>query len=174
MNNIYALTQIDADMAGQAIHKLSRMMRYLLYETHQGHAMLSQEIAFLKDYISLMQLRLTEAVKVHVDIPEQLQDLPIAPMMLLPFLENAFKHGVSATQKSHIDILILQRSAELDITIRNSVIQDNNASLDSNSGIGLLNTRRRLDLLYQGKHKLETCGTNTDNEYTVHLILDLS
>ncbi|WP_214229616.1 histidine kinase [Pedobacter sp. B4-66] len=174
MNNIYALTQVDADMAGQAIHKLSRMMRYLLYDTHQGHAMLSQEIAFVKDYINLMQLRLTEVVKVNVDIPVQLQDMPIAPMMLLPFLENAFKHGVSTTQKSHIDIVILQRSTELDITIRNSVLKDNSASLDSNSGIGLINTRRRLDLLYPGKHKLETCGLNTDNMYIVHLILDLS
>jgi two-component system LytT family sensor kinase len=172
MNNIYALTQVDADMAGQAIHKLSRMMRYLLYETHQGHAMLSQEIAFVKDYINLMQLRLTGAVKINVDIPVQLQDMPIAPMM--PFLENAFKHGVSATQESHIDVLILQRSAELDITIKNSVMQDNSVSLDTNSGIGLLNTRRRLDLLYPGKHKLETCGLNANNEYTVHLILDLS
>lgn len=174
MNNIYALTQVDADMAGQAIHKLSRMMRYLLYETHQGHAMLSQEIAFVKDYINLMQLRLTGAVKINVDIPAQLQDMPIAPMMLLPFLENAFKHGVSATQESHIDVLVRQRSAELDIIIKNSVMQDNNASLDTNSGIGLLNTRRRLDLLYPGKHKLETCRLNADNEYTVHLILDLS
>ena len=109
LNNIYALTQVDADEAGKAIHQLSRMMRYLLYETQQGQTMLSQEIAFVKDYISLMQLRLTDAVKVIIDTPAHLLDMPMAPMMLLPFVENAFKHGVSATQQSHINILILQR-----------------------------------------------------------------
>lgn len=174
MNNIYVLTQVDADLAGQAIHQLSRMMRYLLYETHQGHAMLSQEIAFVKDYINLMQLRLTDAVKVNFETPDHLLDMPIAPMLLLPFLENAFKHGLSTTQQSHIDILIRQRSSELDITVRNSVMKDNNVSLDTNGGIGLVNTRRRLDLLYPDKYKLETCELNADNEYTVHLILDLS
>ncbi|HMI01370.1 MAG TPA: histidine kinase [Pedobacter sp.] len=174
MNNIYVLTQVDADLAGQAIHQLSRMMRYLLYETHQGHAMLSQEIAFVEDYINLMQLRLTEAVKVNIDIPVNFLDMPMAPMLLLPFLENAFKHGVRTTQQSHIDILILQRSSELDITIRNSVMKDNSVSLDTNSGIGLMNTRRRLDLLYPGKYKLEICELSADNEYIVHLILNLS
>ncbi|HKG06648.1 MAG TPA: histidine kinase [Pedobacter sp.] len=174
LNNIYVLTRVDANMAGDAIHQLSRMMRYLLYETHQGQTRLSQEIAFVKDYISLMQLRLTDAVKVTLDTPSQLQDMPMAPMLLLPFLENAFKHGISTAQQSHIDIMILQRGSKLDITIRNSIMKDNSISLDTNGGIGLVNTRRRLDLLYPGKHTLEICEHNTDNEYTVHLTLCLS
>ncbi len=174
LNNIYVLTQVDADMAGEAVHQLSRMMRYLLYETHQGQTQLSQEIAFVKDYISLMRLRLTDAVKVNIETPPHLLDMPMAPMLLLPFLENAFKHGVSTTQQSHIDILILQRGSELDITIKNSVMKDNSVSLDTSGGIGLANTRRRLELLYQAKYTLEICALNADNEYTVHLILDLS
>jgi len=174
LNNIYALTQIDADVAGKAIHQLSRMMRYLLYDTQQGHTMLSQEIAFVKDYISLMQLRLTDAVKVNIDTPPNLKDVPLAPMIFLPFVENAFKHGVSATQQSHIDIIILQKDKVLDLTVRNSIMKDNSVSLDTNSGIGLVNTRRRLDLLYPGKYKLEISELNDNNEYTVHLILDLS
>ena len=173
LNNIYVLTQVDAEVAGKAIHQLSRMMRYLLYETQQGQTMLSQEIAFLKDYISLVQLRLTEAVRVSVETPPYLLDMPIAPMMLLPFVENAFKHGVSAIQQSHIDILILQRGSVLDITVRNSIMKDNSVRLDTNSGIGLLNTRRRLDLLYPGKYQLDILERNSDNEYTIHLILDL-
>ena len=174
LNNIYALTQVDANEAGKAIHQLSRMMRYLIYETQQGETMLSQEIAFVKDYISLMQLRLTNAVKLIIDIPAQMQDMPMAPMLLLPFVENAFKHGISATQQSHINIHILQRSSVLDITVKNSIMKDNNISLDTNSGIGLLNTRRRLELLYPGKYTLEISEMNAGNEYTVHLILDLS
>jgi sensor histidine kinase YesM len=111
LNNIYALTQVDANEAGKAIYQLSRMMRYLIYETQQGQTMLSQEIAFVKDYISLMQLRLTDVVKVNIDIPSYLVDMPMAPMMLLPFVENAFKHGVSATQQSHVNIVVQQRNS---------------------------------------------------------------
>ena len=174
LNNIYALTVVDAEVAGKAIHQLSRMMRYLLYDTQQGQTMLSQEIAFVKDYISLMQLRLTDVVKVNIDSPPNLQDLPLAPMIFLPFVENAFKHGVSATQQSHIDIIIWQKDKVLDLTVKNSIMNDNSVSLDTNSGIGLVNTRRRLDLLYPGKYKLDISELNANNEYTVHLILDLS
>ncbi|MGN6639267.1 MAG: sensor histidine kinase, partial [Mucilaginibacter sp.] len=174
LNNIYALTVVDAEVAGKAIHQLSRMMRYLLYDTQQGHTMLSQEIAFVKDYISLMQLRLTDVVKVTIDTPSDLKDLPLAPMIFLPFVENAFKHGVSATQDSHIDIVIVQNEKVLDLTVKNSIMHDNSVSLDTNSGIGLVNTRRRLDLLYPGKYTLDINEENAFNEYTVHLVLDLS
>jgi len=173
LNNIYALTKIDAEEAGKAVHQLSRMMRYLLYETQQGETRLSQELAFVKDYISLMQLRLTDAVKIVIDAPAHLMDMPMAPMILLPFVENAFKHGVSATHQSYIHIDLQQRGNLLDLTVKNSIMKDNSVRLDTNSGIGLVNTRRRLDLLYPGKHKLDICELNTGNEYTVHLILDL-
>jgi sensor histidine kinase YesM len=173
LNNIYALTKVDADEAGKAIHQLSRMMRYLLYETQQGQTMLSQEIAFVKDYIGLMQLRLTDAVKVDFEAPDNLTDRPMAPMLLLPFVENAFKHGVSTTHESHINIVILQRGNLLDFMIKNSIMKDKSISLDTNSGIGLVNTRRRLDLLYPGKYTLANGGLDNGNEYTVHLILDL-
>lgn len=173
LNNIYALTQVNADAAGKAVYQLSRMMRYLLYETQQEQTMLSREIAFIKDYISLMQLRLTDAVSVAINIPADLRDMPMASMMLLPFVENAFKHGVSATEASHIDIQVQQRDSLLDITVRNSIIRDNSVSLDANGGIGLANTRRRLDLLYPGKYTLDICELNSSNEYTVHLMLDL-
>ena len=174
LNNIYALTQVDADVAGKAIHQLSRMMRYLLYDTQQGNTMLSQEIDFVKDYISLMQLRLTDVVKVNFDVPSGLRDMPIAPMILVPFVENAFKHGVSATKQSHINITVRQDGSILHLDVENSIINDNSISLDTNSGIGLVNTKRRLDLLYPGKHKLEISEMNAHNEYTVHLMLDLS
>lgn len=174
LNNIYALTALDADLAGKAIHQLSRMMRYLLYGTQHGHTMLSQEIAFVKDYISLMQLRLTDAVTITVDIQPNLPDMPLAPMIFLPFVENAFKHGISATQPSYINISITQNDKVLDMLVKNSVMKDNSVSLDTNSGIGLVNTKRRLDLLYPGKYKLDIGGQHAGNEYSVHLVLDLS
>jgi two-component system LytT family sensor kinase len=174
LNNIYALTAVDAELAGKAIHQLSRMMRYLLDGTQPGHTMLSQEIAFVKDYISLMQLRITDAVIVQVETPPNLLDLPFAPMIFLPFVENAFKHGVSATQASQINIIILQKGKTLHLTVKNTIAKGNNVSLDTTSGIGLANTKRRLDLLYPGKYKLETNELNANNEYTVHLTLDLT
>jgi sensor histidine kinase YesM len=168
------LTAVDPKVAGEAIHQLSKMMRYLLYDTQQGQNMLSQEIAFVKNYISLMKLRLTDAVSINIDTPVNLQDMPLAPMILLPFVENAFKHGISATQQSYIDVIILQKDKVLDITVNNSIMKENGVSLDANSGIGLVNTRRRLDLLYPGKYKLDISRTNADSEYSVHLVLNLS
>jgi two-component system LytT family sensor kinase len=174
LNNIYVLTSVDAKLAGEAIHQLSKMMRYLLYDTQHEETLLSQEIAFVKNYISLMQLRLTDAVKISIDLPTNLHDLPLAPMIFIPFVENAFKHGVSATQQSYIDIVLAQKDKQLELTIHNSIIKDNSVSLDKSSGIGLVNTRRRLDLLYAGKYKLDMKETNAARKYTVHLVLDLS
>ena len=173
LNNIYALTAIDAELAGRAIHQLSRMMRYLLDGTQTGHTMLSKEIDFVKDYISLMQLRLTETVTVHVDTPPNPRDVPVAPMIFLPFVENAFKHGIASMQPSHINISILQRDHTVELTVKNTVIKSNSMRLEINSGIGLANTKRRLDLLYPGKYQLEINELNANNEYTVHLILDV-
>lgn len=174
LNNIYVLTEVDPKVAGEAIHRLSKMMRYLLYDTPEGHTMLSDEIDFVKNYISLMKLRLTDVVRVNIDTPATLQDMPLASMIFLPFVENAFKHGVSATEKSHINISLCQKNKLLELKVNNSIPKDNSISLDTNGGIGLPNTRRRLDLLYPGKYKLDTGKENGTSEYTVHLTLDLS
>lgn len=174
LNNIYALTALDPKVAGEAIHQLSKMMRYLLYDTQHGNNMLSQEIAFVKNYISLMKLRLTDVVKININTPGNLRDMPLAPMIFLPFVENAFKHGVSATRQSFIDINIIQKDKVLELKVANSIMKDNGVSLEPNSGIGLVNTRRRLDLLYPGKYKLEINEPNGTGNYTVHLVLDLS
>ncbi|HLI93398.1 MAG TPA: histidine kinase, partial [Puia sp.] len=172
--NIYALTEVDAALAGKAIHQLSRMMRYLLYDTQPGSTMLSQEIAFVRDYIGLMKLRLTETATVDIQTPADLRDMPIAPMIFLPFIENAFKHGVRPLEPSQIKIVISQSGSLLDLTVRNPIINDNRTSLDAGTGIGLVNTRRRLDLLYPGKFKLDIGNPGPDNAFTVHLVLDLS
>src|SRR6202012_465528 len=113
LNNIYALTHVDAEVSRKAIHQLSRMMRYVLYDTQNSTTMLSQEIAFVNDYISLMQLRLTNVVKIDYATPTALKDMSIAPMIFLPFIENAFKHGVSATQPSEISIIVAQKDTEI-------------------------------------------------------------
>jgi uncharacterized membrane protein YhaH (DUF805 family) len=172
LNNIYALTLLDGDLARDAIHRLSRLMRYVLYDSGAGTVRLSQEIAFVQDYIQLMQLRLTDKVRIELDAPAPERDVPIAPMLVLPFVENAFKHGVSATEPSQIFVGIRQRAESLDVEVRNTLVRKTGESLEASNGIGLANTRRRLDLLYPDRHRLRV--HETDAEYLVYLSLDLS
>lgn len=174
LNNIYALTAINVDTSRKAIHQLSKIMRYVLYDTQNATTQLSQEIAFIKDYISLMQLRLTEVVKISFSSPASLKDVAIAPMIFLPFVENAFKHGVSATRQSNIDINIIQQNSSVELTVVNTIIKEQSNNLEAGSGIGLNNTRRRLDLLYPGKCSLVINEDTAANVYSVHLTLHLS
>ena len=174
LNNIYALTMINVESSRQALLKLSRMMRYVLYETQKDAVLLSQQIAFVQDYIELMQLRLTDKVEVIFKRPTPLKEVTIAPMILLPFVENAFKHGVSSLHSSRIFIAIHQKTDNLEIEVRNTVFAEQSKSLEQGNGIGLVNTRRRLDLLYPDRYHLSVNEDTSQNEYQVHLTLDLS
>lgn len=173
LNNIYALTVVDVEKSREAIHKLSRMMRYLLYETQRGTTLLSKEIGFVKDYIDLMQLRLTDRVTLSFNHPENLKDIQIAPMLFLPFVENAFKHGISATQKSDIRIEISQTGNQLGLVVVNSIFKEQPQSVEGTSGIGLVNTRRRLDLMYPDQYTLNISELSADNQYIVNLKINL-
>ena len=175
LNNIYSLTLIDGERARAALHRLSRMMRYVLYDTAAGQAQLSQEVAFVQDYITLMQLRLTDRVQVVFEHPEPVREVLIAPMILLPFVENAFKHGVAATQASRIIISLKQPTPDrLEIEVRNTLVPKSGADLAGSNGIGLVNTRRRLDLLYPGRYTLHVTERTPDNEFDVQLSLVVS
>ncbi|MBE7178090.1 MAG: histidine kinase [Mucilaginibacter polytrichastri] len=174
LNNIYALTLIDAEHSRQALHKLSRMMRYLLYETQNDSTLLSKEIAFIKDYIELMKLRVNENITVLFEEPAQLEDKSVSPMLFLPYVENAFKHGISSVQNGHIYIFFRQNAERTQMEVVNTVFNDKPASLEEGSGIGLNNTSRRLDLLYPGKYTLKSGKTPDESEYRVKLNLYLS
>lgn len=171
LNNIYALTVIDVEASREALHKLSRMMRYVLYETQHGTVLLSQEIAFAQDYIQLMQLRLTDKVSINLEPPVPFHDVSIAPMLFLPFIENAFKHGVSAVQPSHINIKIWQEGQKVFVDVRNTLFKEKRTVLDESNGIGLTNTQRRLDLLYPGKYQLAVNENTSEKEFEVYLEL---
>ena len=172
LNNIYALTLIDADTARSAIHRLSRMMRYVLYDTQSDTTLLSKEVGFLGDYIQLMQLRLTDKVVVCFHTPAPLHDQAIAPMLFLPFVENAFKHGVSALHTSQVHVSMEQQPGQLRFTVWNTLFRDKTPSLEAGSGIGLNNTRRRLDLLYPGQYALQTEADESTAQYRVVLTLN--
>ena len=175
LNNIYALTLLDGERARVALHRLSRMMRYVLYDTAGGLTLLNQEIAFVQDYITLMQLRLDDRVRVTFEKPEPVHDVPVAPMLLLPFLENAFKHGVAATQSSRIFVALRQPCANvLELEVRNSRPPVPASDLAGSNGIGLANTRRRLDLLYPGRFTLLVEPDTAAHEFRVHLTLHVA
>ncbi len=171
LNNIYALTHSNVELARKAVHKLSRMMRYVLYETQKDTTLLSQEISFLQDYIELMQLRLSDKVTVCFEKPEAVRDILIAPMLFLPFVENAFKHGVSALEASRIAIILEQKEGQLQLLVRNPIFTRQGLVLEESNGIGLVNTRRRLDLLYPGKYSIEVSDGIATKEFLVKLSL---
>lgn len=173
LNSIYALTYLNIEDSRQALHTLSRMMRYLLYSTEDEKTTLFKEVIFLKDYIALMRLRSSDKVKINTFIHENLHDYPVAPMLLLPFVENAFKHGINATQNSSIDIELYQKNEKLHFEVVNSIFAENNNLPNAGEGgIGLSNTRRRLQLLYPDQHELKA-GINPDGKYHVTLQLNL-
>lgn len=175
LNNIYSLTNIDVDKAKTALLKLSRMMRYVLYETEKNHTLLSKELDFIRDYIELMKLRLSSKVHLDIHIPEKIEEAEIAPMVLLPFIENCFKHGISSQHESHIKVFLEKSGSELRLFTENHKFKASENTPEGHaSGIGLANTKRRLDLLYNGKYSLGIDEDNAQNQFKVNLSIQLT
>ena len=172
LNNIHALISIDQEEAKHSIVELSKMMRYVLYEGDKGHVMLHQEIEFLKHYVALMRLRYTDKVKISIDIAEPITNKMVPPMLLITFVENAFKHGVSYRKESFIDIHISTTDDRMSFTCRNSkatVETNGKSTVETNTqgGVGLTNARQRLDLIYGDDYKLDI--KNESESYEVLL-----
>ncbi|WP_026955597.1 sensor histidine kinase [Algoriphagus vanfongensis] len=175
LNNIYSLTNLDIKKAQEALLKLSRMMRYVLYENQKENTLLSKEVDFIRDYIELMKIRLTEKVKLNIQLDDPKDNQVIAPMLILPFLENCFKHGISSQKESKIHIKLEIMGDTLFFETRNQIFPINPDSPEAKeSGIGLSNTQRRLSLLYPQKHRLKFGKDNNNQEYYVNLTINLS
>lgn len=166
LNNIYSYTLVDGDIARKAISNLSKMMRYVLYDSQGSSTTLEKEIAFIEDYIGLMKLRVTDKVQIETSFHVTNRDVPIAPMIFLPFVENAFKHGISTIEECFIHIKLNQQADLITFEVVNSLLSKRQ-SLDESNGIGLANTRRRLALLYPGKHELT--ATAAEDTFEVQL-----
>lgn len=154
LNNISSLTQIDPDQAQDAIAQLSDLLRYALYESNKPSVPLMGELEFMQNYISMMKLRCSSLTTVNVDFPNSCPSIYIAPLIFISFIENAFKHGVSNNVASKINISLRPEADSVVFECINSNLPKGDAD-HSGSGIGLENTRRRLDLLYPGKYKWE-------------------
>lgn len=170
LNNIYSLTEIDASASQQAILKLSRLMRYLLYETNSDRVMLKKELAFLADYIDLMRLRLTEKVDVSVSFPQDCGSVQVPPLLFLPFVENAFKHGISYRETSFIHMALECSNGAIHFRCANSMVsKTDRVEKAAQGGLGLENVRKRLSLLYSQGYNLDI--SHSDTEFVVSLII---
>lgn len=166
LNNIYALTAFDAPRAQTAIEQLSRLLRHVLYDNEAPMTELSKEVEFIRDYVNLMRIRLTDNVDVKLSTPDDEtpahRRLMVAPMLFISLVENAFKHGVSPTEHSYIYICISATDEEICCEIRNSNFPKSSADR-SGHGIGLKQVAQRLELTYQGRYQW-TKGLSPDGK----------
>lgn len=174
LHTIYALADTNPTASKDAIYTLSHMMRYVLYETKNDLTDLEKEVKFMEDYITLMRLRLNENVQVIFEKQDGMKNYELAPMLFLPFIENAFKHGISLVKPSYIYIDISQAENTVKLEVKNSLFEEKAQHLEESNGIGVANTKRRLDLLYPATHTLEVHSDTTIKEYTVVLKLVLT
>jgi hypothetical protein len=154
LNNIHALVDIDPERAKTTIVELSKMMRHILYDGGKKLIPLSREVEFLNLYVQLMRLRYSNKVHINVDLPQQLPELKLPPLMLIIFVENAFKHGISDTDESFIRIELKEDGEYVTCLVENSCFPKDDTDR-SGSGIGITNLKRRLDLLYPGAYSFE-------------------
>ena len=171
LNNIYALIAFNTEKAQEAVQELAKLLRYVLYENQNFQVSLKKELEFINNYISLMRIRLPESVKVNVVLDAGKKTLYIAPLIFISLIENAFKHGISPTQESFIDIIIVgHEDGIIQCDISNSYYPKKSAD-KSGSGIGLKQVHRRLELAYPNKYEWNK-GVHVDkNVYTSRLII---
>ena len=168
LNNIYSLAVVKSDATAGAVLKLSSIMRYVMNETKQNLVSLDKEIKFLNDYLELQKVRLTDKVKVTFEINGDVDQKQIAPLILIPFVENAFKYGISTKHNSEILIKLDVTNEAVNFFISNAIVAIEREKIENN-GIGLTNSRRRLELLYPGTHDLKVVEEN--KIFTVQLKL---
>ncbi len=175
LNTLYGTAlQENAERTGEGIQKLGDMMRFMLHENVQDKISLTRDVDYLENYIALQKLRTSRSANIVIEtqIEEQLNNLQITPMLLIPFVENAFKHGISLQHPSHIKITLQTKGNTLYFDVHNSIhIKADNDPEKLKSGIGLANVKQRLALLYPKKHELII--RESAREFFIHLTIQL-
>ncbi|MEL7121735.1 MAG: sensor histidine kinase, partial [Bacteroidota bacterium] len=167
LNNIDSLVYIDQDKASDAISKLSGIMRYMLYESNTEKVPLTREIEYLSSMIDLLQLRLKSPDFIRFDIKGNPKGKMIPPMLFIPFVENAYKHGKKTGPSPGIDMELIISEENIEFKSKNYYDENRELNKDSVGGIGLNNVKRRLDLLFEKEHQFEI---NKDHgEFNVYL-----
>lgn len=155
LNTIYALIERSPSSAQETVHSLARLMRYLLYETDKEKVNLCDEIDFMKQYIELMKLRLSDKTKVNASFPAIAENYRITPLLFISLIENAFKHGISATQQSELFFSLSVSENTVRFFAENTSFPKTEND-KSGSGIGLINLKKRLELSYPGSYSFHT------------------
>ncbi|MGI8635564.1 MAG: sensor histidine kinase, partial [Segetibacter sp.] len=169
LNNIYSLALVKSEATADAVLKLSSIMRYVLSETKHDTVPLDKEIQFIKHYIELQKVRLTDKVTIEFNVQGETEGKQIAPLLLIPCVENTLKYGVSTKEKSRLFFEIKTDANTIYFTAINDMISYDKGS-ENNTGIGIRNTERRLELLYPGKHRLDVHQEN--KQFIVNLTLE--
>ena len=170
LNSMVALIRLKSDKLEPTVLRLSSILQYMLYDTNDEKVLLRSEVDYLNSYIELQKMRFGDRLELHVDLALLEDWHVIEPMLLIPFVENAFKHGTGMLEKPIIDIKLQVKDNHLTFVIKNKFVPDDTAK-DHARGIGLANVERRLDLLY-GKNK-NLRITNENGWYSVFLDLNL-
>jgi len=171
LNNIYSLAVVQSNQTAPAVLKLSAIMRYILTETQSNLVPLQNEVDFITNFIDLQQVRLTDKVQVNFQAEGNINDTQIAPLLFIPFIENAFKYGISTKDKTVIDIHLLVKGNMVSFSVINHIVKANKGIMET-TGIGINNVKRRLELLYPQKHLLKV--TELNNKFIVHLDIHLA
>ncbi len=170
LNSIVYLIRSRSDLAEPVTIKLSELMRYMLYESADALIPLEKELGYLKNYVELQKIRFEEDVLVRMDIEGTVGGQIIEPMLMIPFVENAFKHGVGLVVDPSIEIYLNISDKKLHFSVRNKIAPGSAEVKDNSSGIGLKNVQRRLELLYPESHRLEL--TRTEEWFKAELWLE--
>ena len=170
LNSIYALALEKSDTTPDAILMLSSMMRYVVTESSREYVALEKEVNYIKNYINLQQLRIDNSTQLSVSITGDMHNKNIAPLLLIPFIENAFKHGINPEEKSAIEVSINITDTNLMLKVKNNKVIVNIPE-EEKTGKGISNTKMRLQHLYPKKHKLLIFESNETFEVTLTLTL---
>mgnify|MGYP006291400255 CR=1 FL=1 len=170
LNNIHALIDVNTENAKESIIKLSKLMRYMLYDSEQGKTTLKKEIGFIQNYVDLMRLRFSSKLKIDLSFPGSIPDVKIPPMLFTSLVENAFKHGVSYQSESFIGIYLRIQEKNLVLRIKNSLNKNNEAI--EKGGLGLKNLRKRLELIYGSGFELNSSENDSVFEVNVKIPLN--
>lgn len=168
LNNIYSLAYQKSDKTADAILKLAEIMRYMIYESNDRWVSLSKEIEYVQSYIELQKLRFKDGASIVMNLNGEIDNQQIVPLILISFVENAFKHGVANDPADPIMINLIANQKILHFSIRNRKKESNK---DMVGGVGLNNVERRLQLLYPERYKLNI--VNSQTHYTSELMIDI-